>query len=190
MKRTEEMTNLRRNNLQQSYGEIIAEIKNDNYPLLTELLNDTQFFLHILNQEDANVLSAFFKAAKENEVNIQTMIESKYCIAFIYAAQNTNHKVMELLLHEAHNAKLNIEKALKQEGYLILIHAVQNKNHEVMKSLLEYNDKHNLQIDLKEALLKSDDSVLLRAVINPDHNMLQLLLKHFKHAQAILQEEL
>lgn len=63
MKSTEEMTNLRRNNLQQSCDEIIAEIKNYNYPLLIELLNDTQFFLHILKQEDANILSAFFKAA-------------------------------------------------------------------------------------------------------------------------------
>ncbi|MHC0449394.1 MAG: hypothetical protein ACRY3E_04845 [Candidatus Lariskella arthropodorum] len=129
MKRIEETIDLR-----QSYDEIMAKIKNNNYVISPELLNDEQFFFHILKLGDAEILITFFDAASKNEVSIKKIIESQDGHkAFEYAAQNNDHEVIKLLLEYAKEEVVDIIRVFEKSHYAIFQHAAKNTNHVEVK---------------------------------------------------------
>ncbi|WP_339051753.1 ankyrin repeat domain-containing protein [Candidatus Lariskella endosymbiont of Epinotia ramella] len=172
MKRTEETIDLR-----QSYDEIIALMQNDNDPLPPEWLQNEEFFFHILQQEDANILSAFFEAAQNNGVSIKQIIEGQKYKVLQLAAENQNLQVMEILLDYAKTNSINIKEALKGSGdYQAFKYAAGNQNHKVMELLLDYAKTNS--IDIKEALKHRDYFLFRNAAQNVNHEVIKLLLEN------------
>lgn len=109
MKYTEEEKNLR-----QIYDKTIDETKNGNHSMLKQLLRNTEFFLHILRQEDAQTLQTFFDIAANNVEDIKTIIENKGDINVQGATQDVSLEVIKLLLQytEKKEVKMSIQKIL------------------------------------------------------------------------------
>ncbi|WP_339051818.1 hypothetical protein [Candidatus Lariskella endosymbiont of Epinotia ramella] len=172
MKRIEETIDLR-----QSYDEIMAKIKNNNYVISPELLNDEQFFFHILKLGDAEILITFFDAASKNEVSIKKIIESQDGHkAFEYAAQNNDHEVIKLLLEYAKEEVVDIIRVFEKSHYAIFQHAAKNTNHKVMQLLLEYPN-HTIE-SIEKVFTKKNYATFMSAATNTNHEVMQSLLEH------------